>query len=67
MIIELWFFLYVTTVIALAVSVYCVWELLEAKENGKQWIELNKRLLSELDQNKKTGSVNKGANTWVKK
>ena len=62
---DLWLFLYVTTVIALAISAYCVWELLEAKENGKQWIELNKRLLEELDQ--KNGNVNKGANTWVKK
>ena len=65
MIIDLWFFLYVTTVICMAVSVYCVWELMEAKENGKKWIELNKRLLEELEQ--KDGSVNKGGSKWQKK
>lgn len=65
MLIDLWFFLYVTTVIALAISVYCVWELYEAKENGKKWIELNQRLLQEVESNK--NSPKKGDNKWAQR
>jgi len=48
-IIDLWFFLYVTTVLCMGGLVWAIWEMIEAKQNGQKWIQLNRELLERLD------------------
>lgn len=48
-IVDLWLFLYITTVLCMAGLVWAVWEFIEAKRNGQQWMDLNRELMQRLD------------------
>lgn len=48
------FIAYMIALISLAVSIYALYEMREAKEYGKQWIALTKQLKERLEETEKS-------------